>query len=73
MEWTRGLESEDKAKLLKYCERLIEQTFSDGSFELNKYKKKDLLRIENLTQLKFNSEGVEQLKKWYMTKNENME
>ena len=52
MEWTRRLEKGDKAKLLTYCERLVDLKFSENcfdSFDRDKFKKKDLLRIENLT------------------------
>jgi hypothetical protein len=52
MEWTRRLDKGDKAKLLTYCDQLIDLKFSEkdfDSFEQDKFKKKDLLRIENLT------------------------
>jgi len=63
MEITRRLPNAAKAKVETYCKGVLTKRVNKISLE--EYKMRDLLRVENVTNLKFTKQNCDVLLNWY--------
>lgn len=69
MEITRKMSAFEKEKIKMFCYGIVEsQVGSHNYFEIERAKKIDLMRVENLTYLKFKDADFDQCLKWFEEK-----
>ena len=66
MEITRKLTTPEKNRIRIFCERVVqEHVNSHKFFEIDRTGKVDLIRVENLTNLKFKQEDYDKCLEWF--------
>jgi len=66
MEITRKLTSSEKDRVRNFCRGVIkDRADAHNYFEVERDRKIDLIRVENLTNLKFTQNDLDQCLKWF--------